>query len=59
MAQDAGPGFVRIHQRYLVRAAAVERVEGGQVFLGGEALPVSRAHRANALPALARAALEE
>ena len=59
VAQDAGPGFVRIHQRYLVRAAAVERVEGGQVFLGGEALPVSRAHRANALTALARAALEE
>ncbi len=56
--QDAGPGFIRIHQRYLVRTAAVERVEGGEVFLGETALPVSRAHRPKALAALARAALE-
>lgn len=53
-----GEGFVRIHQRYLVRSAAVDRLEGSQVFVGEEALPVSRAHRAAALAALARTALE-
>ena len=58
MEQDAGEGFVRIHQRYLVRAGAVDRVEGSQVLVGEEALPVSRAHRPAVLAALARAALE-
>ena len=54
----AGEGFVRVHQRYLVRAGAVDRVEGNQVFVGEEALPVSRACRSAALAALARSALE-
>ena len=54
-----GEGFVRIHQRYLVRAGAVERMESTQVVLSsGEALPVSRACRAGAMAALARDALE-
>lgn len=53
-----GEGFVRIHQRYLVRSAAVDRLEGSQVFVGEEALPVSRACRSAALAALARTALE-
>ena len=53
-----GEGFVRIHQRYLVRCASVDRLEGSQVFIGEEALPVSRACRAAALAALARTALE-
>lgn len=56
--REIGEGFVRIHQRYLVRASAVDRLEGSQVFVGEEALPVSRAHRAAALAALARTALE-
>ena len=56
--RDVGGDFVRIHQRYLVRAAAVDRLEGSQVFVGDEALPVSRACRPAALAALARAALE-
>lgn len=59
VAQDVGSGFVRIHQRYLVHAAAVGRVEGGQVYIGDTALPVSRACRPAALAALARAALED
>lgn len=54
-----GEGFVRIHQRYLVRAGAVDRVEGSQVFVGEEALPVSRACRSAALTALARTVLED
>lgn len=58
--EAVGPGFVRIHQRYLVRTGAVERVEGGQVYLEGEeTLPISRANRSAALAALARAALED
>ena len=56
--RDVGESFVRVHQRYLVRTAAVERMEGSQVFVGGEALPVSRACRSAALAALARTALE-
>ena len=58
--REVGRGFIRIHQRYLVHAQAVERVEGGQVFLANElALPISRANRAAALAALTRAALED
>ncbi len=59
VAAQAGEGFVRIHQRYLVRAGAVERVESGQVTLrGGACLPVSRSCQAAALLALTRAELE-
>jgi len=57
--RDAGEGFVRVHQRYLVRAGAVDRVEGGEVYLSeGTALPVSRAYRQSALAGLTRAMLE-
>ena len=56
--REVGDGFVRIHQRYLVRTGAVDRLEGSQVFIGEEALPVSRACRSAALAALARTALE-
>ncbi len=56
--RDVGEGFVRIHQRYLVRAAAVDRVTGGEVCLGQTALPVSRTYQHTALVALTRAALE-
>ena len=59
VAKDVGTGFVRIHQRYLVRVAAVDRVESGQVFLGETALSISRAYRPAVLAALTRAALEE
>ena len=53
-----GGDFVRVHQRYLVRTAAVDRMEGSQVFVGDEAIPVSRACRSAVLAALARSALE-
>ena len=56
--RDVGEDFIRIHQRYLVRAGAVDRLEGNQVFVGEQALPVSRACRSAALAALARSALE-
>lgn len=57
--REVGEGFVRVHQRYLVRAGAVDRMEGTQVFVGEEALPVSRACRSAALAALARSSLED
>ena len=53
-----GDGFVRVHQRYLVRVGAVDRLEGGQVFVVEEVLPISRACRSAALASLARTALE-
>lgn len=57
--RDVGKDFVRVHQRYLVRAGAVDRMEGSSVFVGDEAIPVSRACRSAALAALARTALED
>ncbi len=58
VAEEAGEGFVRIHQRYLVRAGAVTQVSENEVMVNGEALPVSRSCRKGALLALTRASLE-
>lgn len=59
VAAEVGVAFVRVHQRYLVRAGAVERMESGEVALqNGERLPVSRSCQRPALLALARAELE-
>lgn len=57
VAARIGPDFVRIHQRYLVRAAAVERIAGNTVYIGPAALPVSRACQGEALAAITRALL--
>ena len=59
VAEEVGDGFVRIHQRYLVRAGAVDRMEGSEVVLrAGRRLPVSRSCQSSALLALTRAELE-
>ena len=59
VAAEVGGDFIRIHQRYLVRCGAVERMESGEaVLLGGVRLPVSRSCQRTALAALARAELE-
>lgn len=59
VAQEVGQSFIRVHQRYLVRAGAVDRIESGEVILcNGERLPVSRSCHQSALLALARAELE-
>lgn len=59
VAAEVGAAFVRVHQRYLVRAGAVDRMEGGEVVLRtGERLPVSRSCQQSALLALTRAELE-
>ncbi len=54
-----GSGFVRIHQRYLVRAAAIERICGSEVQVKGHTLPISRSCHQAALLALTRTALED
>lgn len=59
VAADVGSRFVRIHQRYLVRAGAVARLESGEVTLqDGTRLPVSRSCQQSTLLALTRAELE-
>lgn len=59
VAAQLGAEFVRIHQRYLVRAGAVDRMEGGEVVLrDGRRLPVSRSCQPSALLAFTRAELE-
>lgn len=59
VAAEVGAEFVRVHQRYLVRAGAVDRIESGEVILrNGERLPVSRSCQRSALLALAQAELE-
>lgn len=52
-------GFVRIHQRYLIRAEAVRKVEKSTVTVGHACLPISRALRQTAVMTLARALLGE
>lgn len=59
VASEVGAGFVRIHQRYLVRGAAVTALEGGNVVVGGRELPISRAHRHNALMEITNALLQK
>lgn len=53
-----GPGFIRIHQRYLVRAGAVSEIEKKGVRIGGTCLPVSRTFRQGAMAALAKDMIE-
>lgn len=54
---ELGNGFVRIHQRYLVQAQAVDHVEDGQVVLGEARLPISRSYRQEAMLAFVKAML--
>ena len=46
--------FVRIHRAYIVHAACVEEVAGGQVAVAGRRLELSRKYREQALRALSR-----
>lgn len=54
---EVGRQFIRIHQRYLVRAAAVDRFGGSEVSIGDAVLPVSRSCQQSAMLALARHSL--
>ena len=51
---ELGEGFIRLHQRYLARTEAIERIEGSTAYIGGEALPISRANHQKALLAFTR-----
>lgn len=54
-----GGEFVRIHQRYLIRAGAVEHMSSSEVTLrSGLLLPISRSCQTSAMTALTRALLE-
>ena len=52
-----GEDFVRIHQRYLVRADAVSHIGSSSVEIGERTLPVSRSLREAATVKLAKAML--
>ena len=56
--QELGVDFVRIHQRYLVHASAVERFGGSEIQIGQTVLPVSRSCQQSAMLALARTVAE-
>lgn len=51
---ELGEGFVRLHQRYLARAEAIDRIEGSSAYVDGEALPISRANQQKVLLTFAR-----
>lgn len=50
--KELGRGFVRIHQRYLVRCDKVTAFRGDHVEIGSVHLPVSRTNRADAMQAI-------
>lgn len=50
--------FIRIHQRYLVRTAAIRQVCGSEIQAGAYTLPISRSYHQKVLLALTRSALE-
>ena len=52
--RELGDAFIRLHQRYLARAEAIERIEGSTACIRGESLPISRANHPRALLAFAR-----
>ncbi len=59
VAQElTGGDFVRIHQRYLVRADAIGQICGNEVQVGTQTLPISRSCHEQALLALTRSALK-
>lgn len=51
--------YCRIHQRYLVNLLQVERTEEHIVWIGNEALPISRTHKQKFLIAYAKSMLRE
>lgn len=55
--EELGGEFVRIHQRYLVRAQSVDKIENSSVIIDGENLPMSRGYQHDAMLLLTRASL--
>lgn len=46
--------FIRIHQRYLIRAGAVHKLEQNKVEIGGQLLPISRSYKQQAVMSIAK-----
>lgn len=57
VAEQLPDEFIRIHQRYLVRIGAIDRIENHAVFLGSIQLPISRSSRQSVMEACARGLL--
>lgn len=57
--QQVGADFVRIHRRYLVRVKAIKGIEGNEVLVGEQSLPVSRNQRQTAMIAIAEILLHK
>lgn len=57
--KQLGSGFIRIHQRYLVRGNAVLKVEKSSITIGDKCLPISRSMHKSAIMALAQIMLGE
>ena len=57
--QQLNQNFVRIHRRYLIRAGAVQGIEGNDVLIAGEKLPISRNQRQEAMLAISQALLHK
>ncbi|HEX3075376.1 MAG TPA: LytTR family DNA-binding domain-containing protein [Lachnospiraceae bacterium] len=51
------PHFVRIHQRYLVNTSYINAIEGNEVYIKDERLPISRAHKQELLIRFAKTML--
>lgn len=55
--KQLGAGYVRIHQRFLVNANAVEQIKNDFVVVGSQELPISRSMKIEASAKLAKAML--
>ncbi|WP_101773654.1 LytR/AlgR family response regulator transcription factor [Peptostreptococcus faecalis] len=56
--EEVSMPFVRIHQRYLVNADLVDRINIDSVSIGGEELPISRSYKEKAVLELSRSLLK-
>lgn len=59
LEESLPPGFVRIHQSYLVNMLYVERINKDSVLINGQRLPVSRRYYQEAAGAFARLLIEK
>lgn len=57
--KQIGPGFIRIHQRFLVNVDRVELIKNDVVVIAGQELPISRSMKSAVSTKLAKAMLGE
>lgn len=56
---DLKDGFIRVHQRYLVNASKVERIEDNKVVIDKYEIPMSRSKKKDVMSAFTRIKLED